>query len=99
MSDLNIEKVDGGVVFIAKVVPGSSETTVSGLLDGMIKIRVSAAAEKGKANQCLVDFLAKKLGLRRAEISVIRGRSSPVKAVQVLGISAEVLEEKLGLNQ
>lgn len=99
MADLHIEKVDGGVVFTAKVVPGSSKTVATGLLGGMVKIRVSAAAEKGKANKCLVDFLAKALDVRRSEIDIIRGQSNPVKAVRVLGISAESLLEKLGLNR
>jgi len=99
MADLHIEKVDGGVVFTVKVVPGSSKTVAAGLLGGMVKIRVSAAAEKGKANKCLVDFLAKALDVRRSEISIIRGQSNPVKAVRVLGISAESLLEKLGLNR
>lgn len=98
MGELKIEKTEEGVVFAAKVIPGSSRTAVCGLHGGMLKIKVSAAAEKGKANQCLVDFLAKKLGVRRAEISIIRGQSNPVKAVQVAGMSPEVLCEKLGLN-
>jgi hypothetical protein len=98
MVNLTIQEVDGGVVFAAKIVPGSSRTTVSGLLGGMVKIRISAAPEKGKANQCLVNFLAKQLGVKKKAISIISGQTNPVKSVQVLGISAETLLKRLAKN-
>ena len=91
MASLTIQEVDGGVVFAAKIVPGSSKTAISGVLDGMVKIRISAAPEKGKANQCLVNFLAKQLGVKKKAISIISGQTNPVKHMQVLGISAEML--------
>ena len=66
MANLTIQKVDKGVIFKTKIVPGSSPPTkICGLLDDMLKIKVTAAPEKGKANRCLVDFLAKKLGVKR----------------------------------
>ncbi len=97
MANLTIQEVDGGVAFAAKIVPGSSRTTVSGLLDGMVKIKISAVPEKGKANQCLIEFLAKQLGVKKNAISIISGQTNPVKSVQVLGISAETLLKKLDL--
>jgi uncharacterized protein (TIGR00251 family) len=92
-----IQDVEGGVVFVVKVVPGSSKTAVCGLLDGMVKIKISAAPEKGKANRCLLEFLAKKLGVKKNAVSIISGQTSPIKDVQVLGISAESWLKKLGL--
>jgi len=95
-----IQEVDGGVVFTAKIVPGSSgPTRFCGLLDGMVKIKVSAAPEKGKANKCLLKFLAKQLGVKMNAISIISGQTSPVKQVQVLDISANTLMEKLRLDK
>jgi hypothetical protein len=93
-----IQDVDGGVVFTAKIVPGSSRTALSGLLDGMVKVKIAAPPEKGKANQCLIEFLAKKLGVKKKAISITSGQTNPVKQVQVLGISADVLIEKLNLK-
>ena len=100
MANPAIQEVDGGVVFTAKIVPGSSwPTRFCGLLDGMVKVKVSAAPEKGKANKCLLKFLAKQLDVKRNAISIISGQTSPVKHVQVLDISADMLMEKLGLNK
>jgi len=99
MSDLSIREADGGVVFAAKVVPGSSRTAVCGLLDGMLKVKVSAAPEKGKANRCLVDFLAKQLGVKRNAVKIISGQSMPIKQVEVSGITDDELLTKLNLNR
>lgn len=99
MTKSTIREVDGGVVFSAKIVPGSSKTAVCGLLDGMVKIKISAAPEKGKANQCLVEFLAKQLGVKKKDVHIISGETNPVKSVQVFGVSAELLATRLGLGK
>jgi uncharacterized protein (TIGR00251 family) len=99
MADLKIENIEGGVVFSAKIVPGSSRTCICGLLDGMLKIKISAPPEKGKANQRLLEFLAKQLGVKKSAISIISGQTNPIKQVQALGISADALIEKLNLNK
>lgn len=100
MANPIIQEVDGGVVFTAKIVPGSnSPTRICGLLDGMLKVKVSAAPERGKANECLLKFLAKQLGVKKNAVSIISGQTSPVKHVQVSGISADTLLKKLGLNK
>ncbi len=99
MADLTIENIEGGVVFFAKVVPGSRQSHICGIFNGMLKIKVSAPAEKGKANKYLCEFLAKQLGVKKSAVSIISGQTNPVKQVQVLGISADALLKKLNLNK
>jgi len=100
MANLRIQELDDGTVFVAKIVPGSSgPTRICGLLDGMLKVKVSAAPEKGKANQCLLKFLAKELDVRKNAIGIISGQTSPVKQVKVSGISADTLLKKLNLDK
>ena len=99
MSNLTVEEIDNAVVFKVKVVPGSRQTCICGLLGGMVKIKVSAAPEKGKANKCLLDFLAKQLGVKKNAISIISGKTSAVKDIQVIGISAEQLLNRLNLKK
>ena len=88
-----------GVIFTAKVVPGSSRTVVAGVLEDMIKIRVAAAPEKGKANQCLIAFLAQQLGVKKNAVEILSGHTNPVKQVRVAGISAVELLTRLGLSE
>ncbi len=99
MSNFSIKEIDDGVIFAVKAVPGSSRTAVCGLLDDMVKIKVSAAPEKGKANKCLLDFLAKQLSVKRNAVKIVSGKSSLVKSLQVSGISVEQLLDKLNLNK
>ena len=85
-------------MFGAKVVPGSSKTAISGVLNGMLKVKVSAPPEKGKANQALIEFLVKNLGVPKKAVAIVSGQSSPIKQVEVLGIAEDVLRSKLDFN-
>jgi uncharacterized protein (TIGR00251 family) len=85
-----------GVVFTAKIVPGSSRTAVAGALGDMIKIRVAAPPEKGKANECLIAYLAQQLGVKKNAIGILSGHTNPVKQVRIAGISAANLLDALG---
>ena len=89
MAGLDITDCDGGVIVAVKVVPGASRTAIVGELSVMLKIKVSAAPEKGKANQCLTEFLAKRLRVKKNAVSIISGWTNPVKRVQIFGMTAE----------
>ena len=100
MGNLALEENNEGVIFKAKIVPGSSgPTRICGLLDEALKIKVSAAPEKGKANQCLIKFLAEQLGVKKNAVSIISGTTGPVKHVQISGMNADTLSKKLNLNK
>ncbi len=92
---LSITESENCITFKVKVVPGSSQTAICGLYDDMIKIKVSAPPEKGKANKCLIEFLSKKLGVKKNAVSVITGATGPVKQIHITGLSPEILLKKL----
>ena len=98
MGDLKVAENEGAVKFGVKVVPAGSRTELTGLYNGMLKIKVSAVPEKGKANRALIAFLAKQLGVKKKQVGIIGGRTNAVKEIQVSGISADTLLEKFGLN-
>ena len=99
MTNLKIQQNGPNVVFAAKIVPGSSKTAVAGVLDGMLKIKVAAPPEKGRANKSIIEFLSKELGVRKNCIEIIAGQTSEVKQLQVSGISTDELLSGLNLNQ
>src|SRR5947207_8641105 len=47
-----------------KVVPGASRDRIAGKLGDALKVQVSAAAERGKANAAVIAVIAATLGLR-----------------------------------
>ncbi|MCK4913397.1 MAG: DUF167 domain-containing protein [Planctomycetes bacterium] len=85
MADLKIEQTNDGVVFTAKIVPGSSRTALCGLLNGMLKVKIVAAPEKQKANSCLCEFLAKKIGVKKKDVSIVSGKTSSIKKIKISG--------------
>jgi uncharacterized protein (TIGR00251 family) len=72
----------GGELWLnVKAVPGSSKTELAGVKEGRLRIKVAAAPEDGKANDCLVAFLAKLLGCRKKEIVIKSGEKSRLKTI------------------
>ena len=72
-----------------KVVPKSSRDRVAGRVGGAVKVCVTAAPEKGKANKAVVGVLAKALGVPRSAVRIIAGRTSPRKTVEITGLSEQ----------
>jgi len=91
-----VRGVAGGVDVAVKVVPGASRSRVVGMLGDALKVAVSAAPEKGKANAAVVELMAKELGVAAQDVSVVRGLTQPRKVIRVRGVTVEYVEEKLG---
>jgi uncharacterized protein (TIGR00251 family) len=84
-----------GVILTVKVVPGSSMTCLAGTLGSMLKVKVAAAPEKGKANECLVDYLAGLAGIRKNAITILSGQTAAVKQIRMNGITSDILRQRL----
>ena len=69
------------------VQPRASRTEVVGWHGDAIKIRVKAPPVDGAANEELVKFLAKQLGVARSDVAVTSGAGSRTKRVRVEGLS------------
>ncbi len=88
--------VQGDAILLpVKVVPGASRTRLLGELDGRLKVAVAAAPEKGRANDALTAFLARQLGIRPRAVTVVGGRSSPLKTVRVKGANLDRVKKLL----
>lgn len=88
-------RVPGGVAFCVKVVPGSTRNRVVGALGDSVKVTVSAAPEKDKANQALITLLAEALHTNRRAVTIVSGRTGPLKTVVVAGVTADACEASL----
>lgn len=82
-----------GIHLTVKIVPGSSRTEIVGLYDDMLKIKVAAPPEKGKANKMLLDFLAKQIGIRKNAIQITSGQTSAVKQLFFEGVTKQDVEK------
>lgn len=58
--------------------------TARGVMDDeTVKIRIAAPPEKGKANKELIKFLSKELSVSKEQITIISGKTEPVKLVKI----------------
>ena len=74
---------DGATTLLrVKAVPGASRDTIAGTLGDRLKIRVAAPPEGGKANQAILQLLAKALGLDASSLDLTHGHASPMKTVR-----------------
>jgi uncharacterized protein (TIGR00251 family) len=78
-----------------RVAPGASRSGIVGRHGDAWKVRVSAAAEGGKANEAVLDLLARALAVPRRDLRVAAGASSRDKVVTLEGMSVETAETRL----
>ncbi len=84
-----------GVTLRLHIQPGAKKTEVVGLHGEALKIRLAAPPVNGKANARLIAFLADRLGVARAAISLLSGESSRAKRVHVDGVTATAAKARL----
>lgn len=75
-----------GVTLRLHIQPGAKKTEVAGLHGEALKIRLAAPPVDGKANACLMAFLADQLGVARSAVKLLSGETSRAKRVHVSGI-------------
>ena len=78
-----------------KVKAGARRDALLGPHSGALKITVTTAPEKGKANKAVVRLLANRLSLAPSSIELISGHTSQDKTVLV-PLSATELTRRLG---
>ena len=54
-----------------------------------VTVRVTAAPEGGKANDAVVELLAKRLGVAKGRVSIVRGHKSRDKTVLIDDVTLE----------
>ena len=80
-----------------RVSPGAGRAQVVGRHGAAWKVRVTAAAEGGKANDAVVRLLADTLRLSHRDVEIVSGHAARDKIVAVAGIDADEMERRLAV--
>lgn len=72
-----------GVTIRIHAQPGAKRTEVVGVHGDCLKLRVASPPLGGKANACLIEFIAGKLQVKRTQVTITRGMGSRRKTVFV----------------
>ncbi len=78
-----------------RVSPGARRDELVGRHGEGWKVRVAAPPEGGRANDAVLDLLARELSLPRRSLSIVSGQTSRVKIVQMEGIDRAETERRL----
>jgi len=89
---LRLTRTADGVKVPVLVEPGASRDRLYGEHDGRLKLSVSAAPEKGKANKAVCRLLARELGVSKSRVRILSGHNSRVKEVLIERVSPDALE-------
>ena len=84
-----------GTVVPVRAQPGARRNAVLGERAGALRVAVSAAPEKGKANAAIAEVLAEALGCRHSQIGILSGETSRDKAFLVSGVTADELRVRI----
>lgn len=89
-------RTDGDDLLLSlHIQPGAKTTAIVGLHGEALKIRLAAPPVDGKANACLVAFLAERLGVPKSRIELVGGETSRAKRLRVVGAGATLAVERL----
>ena len=92
---LDLQPHADGTILSVRAQPGSRRNEIRGVQDCMLKVCVTQAPEKGKANKAVAELLAKLLGLRKSQIEIVSGETAHQKRFLVHGIAPADLAERI----
>jgi len=89
-----VERAEG-VILPVRAQAGARANAIRGQQHGALKVAVTQVAEKGKANQAILDLLCKTLGLKRSQVTLIAGETSAQKRFLICGLPLKELAQRV----
>jgi uncharacterized protein (TIGR00251 family) len=80
-----------------KVTPNAGRNEITGLTGDILRVRIAAPPEKGKANKELIDFLSEGLGVKKSDISIVSGLASRNKVIVISGIGRQEINNRISI--
>ena len=92
MNTVTVDSRGKTVRFRVRLVPRASRDEITGVLDGVLRVRLHAPPVDGAANDALVAFLADRLDVPRRGVRIVTGATSRTKLIEVEGVSSAAVE-------
>lgn len=89
----------GNVLLKLRIHPGAKRSAVNGMFGDALKIDLQAPPVDGKANAALLKFLADKMHLSKAVLTIKSGECSRDKVVAINGITENDIYSLLDLKK
>jgi uncharacterized protein len=92
---IQLEEHSRGVILPVRAHAGARRNAILGEREGALRVAVTAAPEKGKANRAIVELLSKSLGVAKSSIELIAGETSPLKRFLMTDSTKQSLQDAL----
>jgi len=88
-----------GAALSVRITPRMPKNEISEIMDdGTIKIRLTAPPVDGKANQALIEFLAKILQVPSSTIEIIAGQTGRNKIITIMNLDSDQVQKRIIQN-
>jgi uncharacterized protein YggU (UPF0235/DUF167 family) len=81
-----------------KVAAGAPHDAIDGWLGDVLKLRVAAPPERGKANAAVERLVADAMGVARSRVRIVAGHASPRKTLELSGVSESEVHTRLNAS-
>ena len=81
-----------------RVIPRARKDALAGKRGDALLVRLQAPPVGGAANKSLCKLLARELGVRASDVTIVSGEKSRDKTVEVDGISQSECQSRLGVG-
>lgn len=88
---------DASVTLRLHIQPGAKKSELAGLHGEALKIRLAAPPVDGRANACLIAFVADRLGIAKSQISMVSGEASRAKRIRISGVDPASVRRRLAI--
>ena len=95
MNELEIRESDNGIVFEVRLHPRGDRDRIAGVINHKLKIYVSAAPVKNKANESMIRLLSKSLKVPRNAIVIKQGATGRNKLIEIDSITSAEFKNRL----
>lgn len=72
-----------------KAKPNARRNQLAVAPDGTVTVRLHAPAQDGRANACLLAYLAEVFGVSKSSLTLLSGHTAPYKRVEVGGLTEQ----------
>lgn len=93
-----LKATSNGVLISVRLQPRSSRNQLEGVVEGALKIRLTAPPVEGSANRSLIEFLSEVTGLRKSAFVISSGHKSRDKSVLAEGADLASMEKAFSMK-
>ena len=92
---LVVSESGGAITFDVQVVPRASRDKLGPVHGDRLKVQLTAPPVDGAANEALVALVARALGCKKSDVTIVRGETGRKKTIRVAGGSRDALYARI----